>query len=120
MSRPHIVPTDELVAICEWAHRTGRNMPDEVAEHFGIDIAQARNVVKARRRDGAPIPYVYVPKVPEPIRLTPPAMRLKDVVLSCVCGECFPLDVSQLARHTVQAHRRGPTVAERTPRKVAA
>ena len=51
-------------------------------------------------------------------RVSPPGAA--DMALSCVCGECFPLDVPALTRHTVQAHRRGPSVAERTPRKVAA
>ena len=51
-------------------------------------------------------------------RVSPPGDA--SMRLACTCGECFPLDVPALTRHTVQAHRRGPTVAERTPHKVAA
>ena len=119
MARYSKIPTVELVAVCDWALRVGRPMPEEVAAHFKITVKQARDLVKSRRQHGAAIPYVFAPK-PRTEPLMPAKMPMAAGMLACECGECFPLDVLELARHTLATHRRVPTRTERTPRKVAA
>lgn len=108
---------DEVAQVALDAHRAGGSMSVALCKHFNTTPDSARSLMSRARKAGHLIPYA--PSAPTG-HVKPAGDREPSMALSCVCGECFPLDVSQLARHTVQAHRRGPTVAERTPRKVAA
>ena len=110
----------EVAETARQALADGVPMSVRVGNRYGMAIRSATRLISAARAAGHEIGYDtnkalgYLAET----RISPTAAP--DVALSCGCGECFPLDVAQLTRHTVQAHRRGPTVAERTPRKVAA
>ena len=120
MSRPTNCPAAEVAAVCDWAHRHGRNLPEEVAAHFRITIRQARDVIKARRRYGAPIPFVAPHKAGTTPPRPAPLLPVEAAGLACDCGETFPLKVGALIAHTLTEHGRPPYRFERIPKEIAA
>lgn len=115
MSRPRKATLAEVAAVARWAHEQGRNMPEEVAKHFGYVIDSARQRIKTARTHGYDVPWVVPPRSPSVAK--PKSVPIRLLRISCTCGQTFPVDRAiDLNRHCIEEHGRVARPLERTPR----
>ena len=110
-------PRSEVAEVALWAHRNGRPLHAAVAAHFEIRPEHAKTLIRSARKRGHPIPFVKAEHMGRAI----PRRPIVDASLACTsCGWSCELDARAMEAHTVTAHRRHSTTAERTPQERAA
>lgn len=107
-------PAEDLAETAELCNEVHGSQPHAraVADRFGMSIKNARHQITAARYAGHDIP-ADSPKW----RHIHPVFKLV-----CDCGHPIPVDdgIVGLQRHTLAAHGRNPSRAERTPREMVA
>jgi hypothetical protein len=105
----------EVAVIANAAHKAGQPISVALANHYRVTRRTGTRIATQARQAGHDIPYDYGTGE----RYVEVAVEKPAAVLTCVCGERFPLTIAALIAHTLTEHGRPPYRSERIPKAAA-